>query len=205
MEGKGGGVNFDDYTKQAMRSLAPVDVLRGDRATVHLTIELLIAVGFVADLLKRKLIYGKNVDSGVAYDAVRLVRDDATILLNALAGAPGAEEDLKLHPGLTHAALGGYGEEAELLDALLDGAEDGAIDTVNVIEEAGDGLWYTALKLEAVKELTDLSPAEVAARNIAKLMVRFPDKFTLAASEARNVAAEYVVLSVQEDCGSHPD
>jgi NTP pyrophosphatase (non-canonical NTP hydrolase) len=48
------------------------------------------------------------------------------------------------------------------------------LDTVNMIEELGDILWYTALAATALGTTLD----EVAKINITKLSLRYPDKFS---------------------------
>lgn len=48
-------------------------------------------------------------------------------------------------------------------------------------EELGDILWYLALAATA----TGTHLSEIAANNIAKLQLRFPEKFSTAAAEAR--------------------
>lgn len=184
---------FDDYIGEALRSEQPKDVLIGDEAFVSLAIETLIAAGELADLLKKQLIYGKRVkDQGFVETMDRLI-DFAQTSRDTYSGHPDLDTELKLQPRLTHAVLGGYGEQAELLEALINPDK---LDLVNVKEEAGDTLWYAALLLDELATLGVAEPIDVANANIAKLRVRFPDKFTLAASEGRDVVAERAVLEV---------
>jgi NTP pyrophosphatase (non-canonical NTP hydrolase) len=66
------------------------------------------------------------------------------------------------------------------------------LDLVNVKEELGDLLWYTAEMCNAL----GFDMGEVMAANIAKLRQRYPDRYTdtLAAEENRDRAAERAVL-----------
>lgn len=99
-------------------------------------------------------------------------------------------------PDTIHAILGLAGESGELIEALIATVEatmkgDAAgLDTVNLKEEAGDKLWFLALLF---KELdTDFSTE--GARVIAKLKVRFPDRFTEDRANTRDLDAERVAL-----------
>lgn len=76
---------------------------------------------------------------------------------------------------LTHAQLGLSSEVGEFSDALKKFLIYGkAVDRANLIEELGDIKWYIA---EAATSL-GVTEEEIDERNIAKLKVRFPDRFT---------------------------
>lgn len=88
---------------------------------------------------------------------------------------------------LLHAAMGLATEAAELLDVVKRQLFYGKpLDGTNLVEEIGDLYWYLAALFDA----TDIAPEECRARNIAKLRVRYPDGFTPAAANDRNLAAE---------------
>lgn len=92
---------------------------------------------------------------------------------------------------LLHAALGVCTESGELQDMLKKHLMYGKdFDPTNVIEECGDILWYVALALDAC----GYSLSDCMARNIEKLRVRFPDKFTSARALARDLPAERAAL-----------
>ena len=82
-------------------------------------------------------------------------------------------------------------ETGEIADALkkhiIYGRE---LDLINLMEEAGDQQWYVALLLHAVKKTME----ESMEKNIAKLKLRFGDKFTRDAATKRDLAAERRVL-----------
>ena len=76
---------------------------------------------------------------------------------------------------LNHSALGLAGEVGELASAVEKWVYYGQdLDVANVKEELGDCLWYIALACNAMG--FDLS--DVMNSNIAKLRVRYPDKYT---------------------------
>ena len=64
------------------------------------------------------------------------------------------------------------------------------IDFVNVVEEVGDGLWYDAIALDAMK----LTINDAQFVNIEKLKKRFPDKFTEDKANKRDVKKEFETL-----------
>jgi NTP pyrophosphatase (non-canonical NTP hydrolase) len=92
---------------------------------------------------------------------------------------------------LLHAALGLFTEAGEILEHLqqvLSGAQP--FDKINLLEELGDIEWYRALALRS----SGLTPEEVRAKNHAKLVARFPDKFTKEEAEGRDLEAERKAL-----------
>jgi len=76
---------------------------------------------------------------------------------------------------LMHAAIGACGEVGELADALKKTWLYGKpLDRDNVAEELGDILWYVAIGCHAL----GVSMSDVAQRNIDKLKVRYPEKYS---------------------------
>lgn len=90
-----------------------------------------------------------------------------------------------------HACLGLMSETGEIADALkkhiIYGRE---LDLINLMEESGDVSWYQALLLTAVQKTME----ESMEKNLAKLKLRFGDKFTTAAATVRDLAAERKIL-----------
>lgn len=83
---------------------------------------------------------------------------------------------------LLHGALGLSGESGELLDAVKKHIFYGKeLDRTNVIEEAGDALWYLSLVLESVGS----SFEEAMQLNQDKLEKRYPGGFTEALAQLR--------------------
>ena len=97
-----------------------------------------------------------------------------------------------------HGSIGLCTEVGELQDAIKKHMIYGKdLDNVNIIEECGDILWYLALVLDSVgSDLTDAKE-----RNIRKLSVRFPEKFTQDQALVRDLDAERAELEKQREAG----
>ncbi len=92
---------------------------------------------------------------------------------------------------LLHGAIGLCTEAGELQDAIKKNLIYGImIDRVNIIEEIGDLMWYCALVLDSQGSTFE----DAMERNIAKLKVRFPDKFSFEAANVRDLDAERKAL-----------
>ncbi len=76
---------------------------------------------------------------------------------------------------ILHAGIGLATESGEVLDQIKKHVYYGKeLDKVNLIEEAGDVLWYVATLLEYVGSTFE----EAMDKNIQKLETRFPEGFT---------------------------
>lgn len=92
---------------------------------------------------------------------------------------------------LQHAAMGLVTEAAEFTDMLKKSIFYGKpLDKVNLKEEIGDLLWYAALALRAL----DSDFQSVMERNIEKLKIRYPLKFTEEKAVSRDLETERKVL-----------
>ena len=92
---------------------------------------------------------------------------------------------------LFHAILGMCTEAGELLevfDAMMYRGE--ALDVNNLFEEMGDSMWYFAIGCNSM----GFDPNELLGRNIAKLKVRYPDKFTVENALNRDLDAERAAI-----------
>lgn len=92
---------------------------------------------------------------------------------------------------LLHAAVGLCTETGEFQDQLKRHIFYGKdLDKVNLKEELGDILWYVALACNTL----DIQMSEVMEKNIVKLKIRYPEKFTQDKALNRNLEAERKVL-----------
>lgn len=95
---------------------------------------------------------------------------------------------------LLHATMGLCTESGELTDQLKKHLFYGTeLDRVNLIEEAGDLLWYLAILLNELETGFD----EVMSSNIAKLRSRYPEKFTNKNATTRDTAHERETLEME--------
>lgn len=99
------------------------------------------------------------------------------------------------NPRILHAAIGCVTEAGEMIDAIKKSVYYGRpLDTVNVLEEGSDILWYLAILFD---ELGTDFETEMN-RVISKLKTRFPDKFTEEDAFNRDLVAERKVLEGQQ-------
>lgn len=97
----------------------------------------------------------------------------------------------KVTPRIEHAVMGLVTESAECMDALKKSKIYGKeLDTVNLVEEAGDIMWYLAILADEL----GVSFEDMWEKNIAKLRVRFPEKYTDHHAENRDLATERATL-----------
>jgi len=95
---------------------------------------------------------------------------------------------------LLHAAIGVCTETGELQDWIKkDFIYGKVLDRTRVLEELGDKAWYINLGLDAI----GATWSEMFDANIAKLRVRFPDKFTSENALNRDDVAEYDALAAK--------
>ncbi len=100
-------------------------------------------------------------------------------------------EDLDQLERIMHAMIGVCTEAGELQDMVKKHLIYGKpFDTVNVVEECGDLLWYIAVGLDAC----GVKMGDAMQRNITKLQLRFPDKFTEERALNRDLDAERAAL-----------
>ncbi len=92
---------------------------------------------------------------------------------------------------LLHGSCGIATEAGELLDALKKHIFYGKeTDTVNIVEEVGDLMWYCAIILDELGVEFD----EVMEKNINKLKARYGEKFSEASASKRNLDKERKIL-----------
>lgn len=121
------------------------------------------------------------------YDYIIAMRRTCSGDFPAIAGRASAEGGINL----LHASMGLATESGEVVDAIKKHLFYGKpIDRTNLIEEAGDVLWYLALLLDTV----GVSFEQVMDVNIAKLQKRFPEKFGGFEALNRDLSAERAVL-----------
>jgi NTP pyrophosphatase (non-canonical NTP hydrolase) len=182
-------MKLSDYKKEALRSEQPLAVTQFDNELLLEVLDAAVQMADAVDLIKKFVVYGRPYSPVQLRAALEKVVDVAMhakhLTLTTTDPTP-----ILMNPRLLHAALGHYGEAGESLSALIPQGHGGQLDIDNVMEEAGDKLWYTALELDEIERLVGTRPADICQMNVAKLSVRYPEKFNLAASEGRDTAAE---------------
>lgn len=97
---------------------------------------------------------------------------------------------------LLHVAMGLATETGEFVDQLKKHIFYGKpLDKTNLAEELGDLTWYMRIAFATL----DTGMLEILLRNVEKLRVRYPDKFTEQNALERDLTAEAKTLSDPKD------
>lgn len=180
------------FIPNALRTLSPA--WHGDKVAKHNFVKAVNAAIDAAnqlDKIKKTLFYGRdnNLEGALGQENLRG--------LPALA-ADHVDGDAA---NIIHAIIGKFTEAGELLEAMKAWLNGAQFDRVNAIEEIGDGFWYDAVLLDEMES----SFPDAMARVIAKLRARFPDKFTEANANERNLESERAILENATGAGSYRD
>lgn len=190
-----------DYVALAIRTESPVNDAMKDRyinpvafTKLLLAVNDLRSLGKVLDMLNRYLSYGKEQPELTALVPVSPARG----VTSTLGLAPSIVERLKDRRNirLIHAVLGIVKESIELIDGLFLFIEGDTpeLDTINMVEETGDCLWYEALLADVLQVQLD----DFMGRNIRKLQRRYPDlAWSATQAVARDLDAERKALSLE--------
>ena len=182
-------MNMKEYLKESARTEAHIGLNRehypDDKSISNELLGLDIA-NSMADCIKRTLFYGAELYPRVDKHTTRIkTQGDALVEMEDFS------YEGKVTHGMLHALLGIASETAEIAEeynmSVVEGRE---INKVNLVEEAGDIMWYLAMLL---REL-DTDFETVGEKNIAKLRVRYPEQFTEEAAVNRDTDKEEEVL-----------
>lgn len=194
-------MNFQEFRKAAAVTESRFDAVTVSPHVVFSVLAISHLSGEIADLLKKQIAYGREFDKQKYAAAVIGMMENIELLTSELKSPEEPIQEAhdalaRLNPRLLHGILGKVTEDAELVQAMLKTAyENEPLDLVNIKEELGDGRWYDAIIYNALEELGDEADEEkVQAKVIAKLKVRYADKFSAAEANERNLAAERAVL-----------
>ena len=134
---------------------------------------------------------------------------DADEYVKEAARTKGGPYDIhKVGKYVLHGAIGLATESGELLDHLKRVIYYGqAFDPVKIMEELGDLMWYVA----CICDEMDLSLEQVMEQNIAKLMIRYQDKWNEKDAVVRDQDKERMVMEQTHipcdkctgECGHH--
>jgi predicted outer membrane repeat protein len=187
-------MQFAQYQALALKTESVPTALSMNPIALHAILEMSVAMTKVADLVKRKFFYGKDIDPQAMLAQVGFINNLSAYLGGALQGGedinvPLTAEQIQqagLPPNLQvidlsninirllHSVIGTFTESGEKLEALKAQYEGNGLDVVNMAEEFGDDNWYDATgkdeltKLAAVMGLT-ITDASIRLGNITKL------------------------------------
>lgn len=93
----------------------------------------------------------------------------------------------EVSPRIEHAVMGLVTEAGEIMDSLKKvKIYNQNLDKTNLVEEAGDIMWYLAILADAL----NVSFEDMWDKNIRKLKVRFPEKYNDKDAKDRNLNSE---------------
>lgn len=174
-------LQWEEYVAGARRT-AVADRFYDSQYRLETAVRLLnkfVNIGQEIDKLKKAIFYGKNVKE--VFGEHYVLKD----------GYPPLPEDYKWNSAVTfdeiHGILGVATEAVELVELLVSSlAENKPLDRVNLHEELGDIFWYIAL--------LNIDYNSVLTKNLLKLHVRYPEKFTEDSAINRDLDKELEVL-----------
>jgi NTP pyrophosphatase (non-canonical NTP hydrolase) len=157
----------------------------------------IIALGSILDQIKKHTFYNKPYNIDKIKDNLDVARTNVLLMSEDVDTDywtdPDQITDTEVDPRIFHAIVGIATEAVELLQALRMHTRE--FDNVNFLEELGDVDWYQAIGIDAV----DGSFEQVLERVIAKLRIRYPDKFTSENAINRDLAKERKVLEGSQE------
>ncbi len=186
-------IDFDAYTKYVTKLASNIDGAVVAPETLDAILMMAVAAGDIIDLYKKQIVYDRGDLRKSLLDAIMKLRSACITLDDVVFNEVKFQPDARvkaLNLPLLHAALGAFGEWAEILAAIRGHFHTGAMDDTNVIEELGDAGYYDAAAHDAV----GIPKHVTMGRNSAKLDVRFGGAFSFEKVNNRNLAAERLAL-----------
>ena len=170
-----------DYIKEAAVTLSPS--WHGNKVNLMLfRVALTAAVEALNELdaIKKTLFYGKELPGSLNIEGGETCEKLPVWFKND-----------KFGENVIHAIIGAATEAGELLEALRAVTiENKVFDEVNMREEVGDVFWYFAI----LADTCGFSFEEAQRVNIAKLRMRYGEKFSEFDANNRNLKAERSIL-----------
>lgn len=174
-------VNSFDYVKEALVTMSPS--WHGEKVSFNVLCNVLIQAAKALqnlDAIKKTLFYGRELPPHLQTEDKENCQTIPTWFKNE-----------KFGEYVIHAIIGATTEAGELLEALqktiINGKE---FDEINMREEVGDVFWYLAV----LADTCGFTFEESQEINIAKLRVRYPNKFTAFDANNRNLEEERRIL-----------
>ena len=180
---------MDQYIALATRTESQIPQVVINPHLLEQLLRAYINLGNVLDTVKKNVFYGKDIDASLQTERL-------TDTLGCVAGLVGQRfdvdaEPLKIDPRMFHSVVGIATESTELVEAIFNAEfRNQPFDTVNMVEELFDVLWYVLVAHDATNQKLE----NTLNMGFAKLQKRFPDKFTSEYAINRDVHSERQVL-----------
>lgn len=179
---------LDLFQTNAIRTESRIDEVVVNERLLTSTIQGIISLGNILDMLKKNVFYGKEINFGMVSYHFQIAIDTLNSASTMSQTDMEQKNTLLVNPRLFHAVVGTVTEGVELLEALdLYKAE---LDNTNIAEEFGDINWYQAIAFDEM----GVDWQTVLDAIITKLRERYPDKFTSDDAINRNLDAEREIL-----------
>lgn len=182
-----------EFIEKALRTEHTPTSLPLGPVSVKAALGMAIACANVMDILKKNIIYGKPIDLVELNSQLSEMKASGNYMedtLNYKHGLGVLCNNGDVNIRLLHAAIGMFTESGELLEALLKQLNGMPLDKVNFGEEIGDNRWYEAIVIDEL----GISEDQILRTLLAKLLKRFPEKFTSEAALNRDLVGERKVL-----------
>lgn len=181
-------------SKIAIRTESMTPDLQGQTENLKKALELVSIAGGILDQVKRSIYYGAkgayNPDKLNALTERLMQLEPFEFTGPEMIANSNAPERGDINTRIVHGVVGACTETAEMADALLEYLNTGVIDHVNLFEELADVRWYETI-IQDELGIADINLFEFL---IAKLSVRYGDKFSDAAAVLRDIGSEREVM-----------
>lgn len=187
----------DQFVVDAIRTESRIESISLNPTFFHDLTETIIALGSILDQIKKHTFYNKPYNTDAIRENLETARSNILLMVEDTDRDFWIRDDQQMEvnvdPRVFHAIVGITTEAVELLQALDIHTKE--IDKVNFLEELGDIDWYQGIGIDAVGG----SFEEVLERVIAKLRVRYPEKFSSENAINRDIAKERKVLEGSQE------
>lgn len=186
--------NIQTLAALAIRTESMVDNLNGQQDNLKKALELVAIAGGILDQVKRCMYYGAkgayNPDKLNALSERLLNVEPFEFTGVEMAANTTSNEIANVNTRVVHGIVGAITETAELAEALIKYLETGSFDAVNLFEELADVRWYETI-LQDELGIADNTLFEFL---IAKLSVRYGEKFSDSSAVLRDIGSERDVM-----------
>lgn len=183
-------MNINDYISHATRTESKIDHVTFHKNTLLNAMKLHILSGTLLDNIKKNIFYNKPISDDwdeILTEITQLTKEISSLDdINEL-----SRNIININPRIFHSAVGIATEGAELVEALYKSIDDNIeLDTVNVLEESFDVLWYLLIGHDAM----NANMENTLNVGFDRLRKRYPEKFTSDNAINRNLESEREIL-----------
>lgn len=181
-------MELKEYSEWALKTESKIDAVVVNPELLFGVLTTIVSAGEMLDQIKKNVFYGK--DFNIETFALKF-KDivDSLDLIKDFNPETSPQARLDIDPRVFHAVVGITTEAAELIEAMNFDA-DAELDNVNLAEEAGDIMWYSAILFDTINQ----DWGNTLDINISKLKARYPDNFNCEDAINRDLDTERDIL-----------